>query len=536
MKSFFSFLGKALNIARKIFIVFAVYFIVVNLFFYFLNKDQPQSSVDPIKESRKQIYKTINDPQLNSTKEGKQMVSIYRAGMCGLIGEACTNNPNDGDKNFDHSYFGFVAKAITLPYANQPASGFYWAYSGLHNAGFVPKLLAAEGIGFGALSPILGVWKVFRDAAFFLIVLVLITVGFLIMFRVKVNPQTVITLENSLPRIVISLLFITFSFAIAGFLIDFMYIATAIGVSILAKNTVFHIDGADIQSRLFGGAAGTLFNQVLWNADLLNIGPAFLAILPSIVNMTIRIGIVLFAAWLLKIWPGKFGALYDNQNSDVYGTIISIVLRFVTLALASQLSPLIFSLLIILVTGTMIYFRIFFAIFKAYIKIIIFIIFAPIFLIFHTIPGKNIVAFWIKNLVAELMTVPVVAILIVVSGIIVNTPAQQSQLWQPPFIGGGVTTNTGALKVLVGVGLLFLIPDLVKMAKGLIGIKDEGKGFGLGVFFGGLTAVGGAAFGGATKFGSIALMFGGARNMPIIGKLWDKFFPERARPTVTPPP
>ena len=43
--------------------------------------------------------------------------------MCSMIGEACTDNPADADKNYGKSVFGFMSNLIIIPYANPPASG-----------------------------------------------------------------------------------------------------------------------------------------------------------------------------------------------------------------------------------------------------------------------------------------------------------------------------------------------------------------------------------------------------------------------------
>ena len=46
----------------------------------------------------------------------------------------------------------------------------------------------------------------------------------MIMFRVKINPQTVVSLQTMIPKLVTTLILITFSFAIAGLVIDMIYV------------------------------------------------------------------------------------------------------------------------------------------------------------------------------------------------------------------------------------------------------------------------------------------------------------------------
>src|SRR3989339_429608 len=119
----FHYFKKLYSVAIKIFIVVAVFFTIINLFLYFIAKDKPTQTFNPIQKNREEIYKVINDQKLYSTKEGKATIAIYKSMMCGMIGEACTDKPEDGDKNYGRSLFGKMTSLIALPYANPPASG-----------------------------------------------------------------------------------------------------------------------------------------------------------------------------------------------------------------------------------------------------------------------------------------------------------------------------------------------------------------------------------------------------------------------------
>lgn len=498
------FLKKSFSLIQKVFIVLAVYFVVVNLFLYFTSPDKTRPAVDPIKESRKLIYKKINDKQMNSTKEGRQLVAIYRSTVCFLIGEACTDNPSDGDKYFSSSAFGTVATLIALPYTTPPASGIYWVYDSLQKTGFVPATYAAQGIGFAGLQPLQDLWKIFRDAALLLIVVVVIAIGFMIMFRMKVNPQTVITLENSLPRLVITLLLIVFSFAIAGFLIDLMYLVTALGIDILSRNQIYNINAIEWQGKIFGGRTGSLFGQIFWNNDIFQIGPAFLSIMPPIVSVTVRTIVVALTAYLffhVEI-PGKKAALFrvisDKVKAPFIGEVMAFIIGMLMTTVLLNLVPFILSLLVLVFGALLVFFRIFFTILKAYLKILVYVIFAPIILLFEAIPGRKAFTTWFKNLIGELLVIPVTTILMLVSAIIVNIPQGQTALWEPPFIHN---IYPKAFNVVIGIGILFLIPDFIKLAKESIGIKDQkGLNLGAGTFFGATGAVGGGALGLGMKY------------------------------------
>src|SRR3989338_7573218 len=188
---------KTFILAKKILLVIVVFFAVLSLFTYFIGRDKQnliQNKIDPIKKNREAIYEVIKDPKLNKTKEGKLAIVVYRTLICTMVGESCTDNPEDGDKRFQSSVFGYVSKLLALPFSKAPASGISWVYNGLADSGFIPKTHAAQGIGFAAISPLQPIWKIFRDVSYILLVLVLIAIGFMIMFRMKINPQTVISI------------------------------------------------------------------------------------------------------------------------------------------------------------------------------------------------------------------------------------------------------------------------------------------------------------------------------------------------------
>ncbi|MBI4225549.1 hypothetical protein HY612_00375 [Candidatus Roizmanbacteria bacterium] len=533
MLSFYlSGIRKILAIAKKVFIVIAVYFIVISLFMHFINKDKPKVAIDPIKKNREEIYKVINDPKLNKTQEGKISTALYKAVMCGMIGEACSNNPSDGNNNFNKSIFGFMANLIALPYINPPASGIYWAYSGLQNAGFIPKSYAAEGTGFAAMKPISNLWIVFRDIAYMLLVLVLITIGFMIMFQMKLNPQTVISVENALPRIVISLLLITFSFAIAGFLIDLMYVLIVLSISILSKNTLVHIDVREYQNKILGGSGWFLFNKL---SNIWDIGDALLSFIPLLIRIpaSIIMSIILYILMTKTpiIGPLLTGEVVQNalQGGGFWKWLWSVVGTPLGIAFALFIGPIFglafFLSLLVWFTAVFLFFRIFFMLFRAYIEIILLVVFAPILLIFEAVPGRNVFSWWLKNLFGNIISFPLVVILLIVGNIIIESPSAGGSIWIPPLLP---YIDHADFVILIGIGILFLIPDLVKMVKELMGIKGLPISVGLGTYFAGAGAAAGGALGLVGQYGTLSLALPGLRetvkkwvprDAPLIGNL-----------------
>jgi len=427
-----------------------------------------------------------------------------------MIGEACTNNPADADKNYKKSVFGFMSNLIIIPYANPPASGLMWAYTGLQNAGFVPKTLAAEGIGFAAIKPFSNLWKIFRDLSYMLLVIVLIAIGFMIMFRAKINPQTVISVENALPKIVIALILITFSFAIAGFMIDMMYVLIILIISILSKNDVVHINTQEYQNAILGGSLGGgwfVFGKL---QNIWGMGNAMLSLFPFAIRSILSMIVTVVTYFLLQavpfIHPFMTGKVLEGAagTGGILSTLWGILTTPTWFGLAFLLGftfigPFIISLLVWF-TAVFLLFRIIAMLFKAFIELVILIIFAPIILLFEAIPGKSVFSWWFKNLLGDIIPFPLVVLFMIIANIMIEMSSKYTY-WSPPLL----PSSSPEFSLLIGVGIMFLIPDFVKLIKEAIGLKPLPISIGLGTYFGGTSAAVGGGIGLIGQVGSVSL-------------------------------
>lgn len=64
------------------------------------------------------------------------------------------------------------------------------------------------------------IWSETRNIAYVLYVIILIVIGFMIMFRNKIGGQMMVSVSNSIPQLIIGLILVTFSFAIVGVALD----------------------------------------------------------------------------------------------------------------------------------------------------------------------------------------------------------------------------------------------------------------------------------------------------------------------------
>lgn len=517
----------------KILIVVVVFFVVINLFFAFTSKDKIKiNPEETTKNQRAEIYKILNDPQYQKTPEGKTSLALYRGMLCTFIGEACTDNPADADKNYNKSIMGFMGNLIAMPYANPPASGVYYAYDTLQNAGFVPKAYAAEGIGFASLKPLLGIWKAFRNVAYLILVIVLIAIGFMIMFRMKLNPQTVISMENTLPKIIVSMILITFSFAIAGFLIDLMYVTTATSISILSSSKIGELNPNNLtklENKYLAAGPYDIgifegFGQIPILSSLFNVGvrgQSIANVLPSYLRVPLGGFLGVIGQYLITLkWP-KFNFLLQTidafkgsgaltVNVGWLPALISLIITTAFLTFAGNLVlPIIFGL-ILTFTLFFLWFRILFMLLIAYLKTLLLILFAPILLIFNAIPGRNVFSFWFKNLIGELLTFPLTVIVFLVGYAIVHS-FSNAGLVTPPFLYG---IKAQVFADLLGIGIVLVIPNIVKGVKEVLGLKGLPLfGLGPGTYLGGVTGVGKGAMTTLAPFSSISLGVSGIQNI-----------------------
>jgi len=168
----------------------------------------------------------------------------------------------------------------------------------------------ANGVDDLKEAKIVDLWSFTRNLAYAFYVVIMIVIGFMIMFRNKIGGQVMVTLGNSIPNIVISLILVTFSFAIIGIIIDVG------GIIRNVISNVYYPDNAELAInvhnpfQLFGGFWGKNFIEPLagilpeGNLNLMdwvlnfgkNLGQTILNLLFSIVAT----GFVIFGA--VKLW------------------------------------------------------------------------------------------------------------------------------------------------------------------------------------------------------------------------------------------
>jgi|SRR3990167_6167850 len=343
------------------------------------------------------------------------------------------------------------------------------------------------GTGFQGLSPLLKIWETFRDFAYLVFVLVFIIVGIAIMLRVKIDPRTVMTIQNQIPKLIIGILLVTFSFAIAGFLIDVMWITIYLFygvfnsipgppiVDVTSLNPQNMVGATPIGAVGFfgdGGIGGIALN----GAGAINnvISSLFDNKWGRIIAASIGGALGLGAGGAL----GTVAKLFRSASASTSGLDpISLAIDAASIGVGITAGILAGSKLLGIVGGIIAFLiiaiallwaliRLWFTLLMAYIMILIGVVLAPFWIIAGLFPGSTIsFSAWARDLVANLAAFPATIVMFLLGKTFIDAFATSPGQGQfvPPLIG-----NPGDIKsfgALIGLGIILTTPNVVNMMK-----------------------------------------------------------------------
>ncbi len=529
-------------------IVFLVVFV-----FLFLSSMRPAFA---IVESRIPEVIDFNQAQKDNTSSGRQTREVHSNGTFDDMQVALYRNMAGKIGGFpvaDGGATGTLIGYIGDLYKNPPATTERYVADLMHDMHLgIAQPAYAQGLGFSALDPILPLWKIFRNIAYTGFVLIFLVIGFMIMFRQKIGSQTVVTVQQAIPSILIALLAVTFSYAIAGLLIDLMYLIMFLLIAMLG---------------------GLVKDPSLLNGTTLING--------NVVQITLNL--------ITQNTAGQAGQAAGDFINNLFGQgVAGFVANFL-----STISVAVIVFLVIVFNM----FKLFFALLKIYIDLIINIAFAPVILMLGAIPGQNAFGPWLKNIIGDLAVFPAILLFLLVFYILrSSTETFSSGGFLPPYLGG--TGSANVIPFFAALALILALPNVVDEVKksisgnqgglfatliqagfknasdkrragiaaaGLVAGVPLGAGVGAAVGYGlgknrGLTgsqlgasvargALIGAAVppavtivpplaGGLSRFGTglTGLVVGGSAALPTVNNLLARTRKPRVRPVATPPP
>ena len=271
---------------------------------------------------------------------------------------------------------------ISFMVKDRPMSGITYFKNMLRKYSLIPEAQAqSPGFGFRALDPVLNMWKASRNIAYALLVIAIVTLSFMVMFRVKISPQVVITAQSAIPKIVAGVILITFSYAIAGFLVDLMYVVIGI-ISLLGKSFIpFNIDVPTI----------AVFN-------FLTKGQPFFAF-----NLDLQFGVLWLFAFYIILFIISF-ILTFFFSFGVLGTGLILGTASIVSIAASGLLPILGIILLIVLAIVVLFFvvKIFWTLIKAFATVFLLTIFAPFYIVLGVVVQGIGFGSWLRNFISNL--------------------------------------------------------------------------------------------------------------------------------------
>lgn len=441
-------LPKKLLIFLLVVLVFPLFTLTAPPKTYALTKIYSDLDLEEYVNTKKQVRDAKTNNQENDMIVGQEVKKYDILSSMGALAEAA--GPICMDPNvcpLDGTAMGSVAQAFELVYANPPARFAWYMNDTLAHAGLV-KPAYAQGIGFSGLIPLLGAWKAIRNISYIVIILILVVIGFMIIFRMKIDPKTVIGIQAALPKIVVTLILITLSYAIVGFLIDIMYLAIALVVTTLtsAFGPQLFANGTDTTARYLEyymtGHIGALFTQV-FTAGGASINDFFVPMGASIGATGIGVALADLIARNLIMGPWGFALSVVPSLLVLLIIILGLLFTFIRL-------------LIILING--------------YIQVLINLILAPLILLQEAIPGKSAFGNWIKTIMANLVVFPATAAVLIFAKFL-TTLNEHRGMWTPPLIFPGGEGTYNVFTGFLGLAVVFMAPTLVVQVKKMFAAK-----------------------------------------------------------------
>lgn len=338
-----------------------------------------------------------------------------------------------------------LVQSITLDYQNRPLSGIKYSINTISKFTSIPTA-NAQGFGYGAVDGLQKYWQGFRDIAYAFTVLVVIVFAFMIMFRVKLSPQLVISVQSALPKVFVALILATFSYAIAGFVIDLSYVV--------------------------GGLFATLMNMAGFAE---NFAEAFKQIVP--IDATSGWGafyIFAFMLWYsIKFFIAAIITLLGTISGlSIYGVLASLIMILLTVWVL---------LLTIWYTLTLP-----FKLIKVLISLLLSIVIAPVQIVLGALIPSIGFSMWFKKIIAEALVFPLTGLFLFLAnktlmasmaasvGQSIFAPlaelfglSEQQNLWAPPILGSSADMS-GILWLAVSFTFITMIPKAVDIMKMLV--------------------------------------------------------------------
>ena len=448
----------------KSFRISFISFITLFLFFGMFNvhAQEDGGAIKPDWEGEKKFHNIVNgadETEDNSqTSLGQQNVTAlwtgvwYWGGEGGLDEETiqkleASNVPYDLRKGL----IGMANDAAVAVYANYPwvnipdhlAQQWVPGYKDSTTALYAQNEEIPSGYNELQAAGIQSLWTDVLNLAYIFFVIVMIIAGFMIMFRHKIGGQAMVTLGNVLPNVIIALIVATFSFAIAGLIIDLGGLLISLIVSI------FNLSDVAIPISGFGPIASSALGIKQMVSTFVE-------------GITSAFG---FGGKNFFSGPGKFLLLFGLSGG------IGLLVTFIVLAIVA------FGAIKVLIT-----------LFKSYFQLLLSVILGPLQITLGAIPGNNAAIMnWVKSVLRNVLVFPVVFFIVNIPNALVANGDASMRLRLPAklvyesgeYNAGGPDVTGGIFIFVLRIFILFFAAQAPKFIESFLP-PDSNKGLAAG--------------------------------------------------------
>ena len=356
-----------------------------------------ETKISPAWEGTKcfhnEISGTVCEEDNMNSREGLEILNSSWTALS-LIAPEITEEGKDLGSNPNIPYdlkrglLGMTEDASNALYANYPMINIPNHLAQQWVPGYKDgstSLYAANGYEELSGTGIIGLWTRVLNISYVIFVIIMIIAGFMIMFRHKLGGQTIVTLGSVLPRVIVALIIATFSFAIAGLIIDLGGVASGIVAYVLGLD-----DGLSPISTL-GGLMGAVFKG----------GLGITATISGVIGLA---GVASFVTVGASAASGVTGlAAIVAAVSNPVGWVITGIVGSIGVILALVIVG-------IILVGAI---RVLITLFKAYFSLLISVILGPLQITLGAIPGNNrMITNWLLSILRNVLVFPVVLFII----------------------------------------------------------------------------------------------------------------------------
>lgn len=299
-------------------------------------------------------------------------------------------------------------------YANPPVRTADYLASVGTGLGIV-KEANAQVVGSGAqvLSPILTLWQVSRNIAYLIMIIIFVIIGLMVMFRNRINPQTVITAQAALPGLVIGLILVTFSYFLAGLISDTAFIGTnVVGYYFAAAQgptALADTDRTNLVQKMSKESSLSIFGKFTGIVDAGAVGKFVDTIWQYLDGgaKTVVTALAVFITAQTVTQSTDFLKLIPKYGEAVQAGIVGLTAIFATASPSSVIGPAVSFIASLVLLYTML--RLLIRLVNSYLTIIFLTFTAPFQFLAAALPGRQGIATdWILNILGNILAFPAV--------------------------------------------------------------------------------------------------------------------------------